>query len=73
MDGNPLEDISVLGAQTEWFKASPPEPIEMLRIIMKDRKIYKKTLCLDCLLPLDLIRYNFAIRLNDLVKEYFDG
>ncbi len=42
--GNPLEDISVLGAQTEWFKAPPPEPIETLWIIMKDGKIYKNTL-----------------------------
>ena len=44
VDGNPLEDISVLGAQSEWFSAPPPEPIETLRVIMKDGVVYKNTL-----------------------------
>jgi len=36
VDDNPSEDISILGAQTERFKAPPREPIETPRIIMKD-------------------------------------
>jgi len=44
VDGNPLEDIFVLGASKEWFKAPPPEPITTLRVIMKDGKVYKDTL-----------------------------
>jgi len=44
VDGNPLEDISVLGGQKEWFSAPSPEPIDTLRVIMKDGKIYKNTL-----------------------------
>ena len=44
VDGDPLEDISVLGGQKEWFKALAPEPIETLKVIMKDGVIYKNTL-----------------------------
>ncbi len=45
VDGNPLEDISVIGGATEWFDADPEwKPIQTLRIIMKDGKIYKNTL-----------------------------
>ena len=42
--GNPLKDISVIGGTTEWFDAPSPQPIETLRLIMKDGKIYKNTL-----------------------------
>ena len=45
VDGNPLEDISVIGGTDEWFDADPEwRPIETLRIIMKDGVIYKNTL-----------------------------
>jgi imidazolonepropionase-like amidohydrolase len=44
VDGNPLEDISILGGTTEWFDAPMPTEIETLRLIMKDGKIYKNTL-----------------------------
>lgn len=44
VDGNPLEDISVIGGQKEWFNAPAPEPIETLKVIMKDGVIYKNTL-----------------------------
>lgn len=31
VDGNPLEDISVIGGSTEWFDAEPEwKPIETL-------------------------------------------
>ena len=47
VDGNPLEDISVIGGSTEWFDAEPEwKPIETLDLIMKDGVIYK-TPC-DC-------------------------
>jgi len=45
VDGNPLEDISVIGGTDKWFDADPEwKPIETLRLIMKDGKIYKNTL-----------------------------
>ena len=45
VDGNPLEDLSVLGANSKWFDAEPRERgIETIRVIMKDGKIYKNTL-----------------------------
>lgn len=45
VDGNPLEDLSVLGAKSKWFDAEPRnEGHETIRIIMKDGKIYKNTL-----------------------------
>jgi imidazolonepropionase-like amidohydrolase len=45
VDGNPLEDIFVLGANTQWFDADPEyKEIETLKVIMKDGVIYKNTL-----------------------------
>ena len=45
LDGNPLEDISVIGGTDKWFDADPEyKPIETLRLIMKDGVIYKNTL-----------------------------
>jgi imidazolonepropionase-like amidohydrolase len=44
VDGNPLKDIKVLGASEIWIKAPDPQPIETIKVIMKDGKIYKNTL-----------------------------
>ncbi|MCP4396311.1 MAG: amidohydrolase family protein [bacterium] len=45
VDGNPLEDITVIGANKEWFTAPPREKgIPTIRMIMKDGKVYKNTL-----------------------------
>jgi imidazolonepropionase-like amidohydrolase len=45
VDGNPLDDISVIGGATEWFDADPEwKPIETIDLIMKDGVIYKNTL-----------------------------
>jgi len=45
VDGNPLEDITVLGGNKEWFNAAPRERgIETINLIMKNGKIYKNTL-----------------------------
>ena len=45
VDGNPLEDFSVVGTGDKWFGADPrPASPETIRIIMKDGKIYKNTL-----------------------------
>ncbi len=45
LDGNPLEDFSVVGTGDKWFGADPrPESPETIRIIMKDGVIYKNTL-----------------------------
>ena len=45
VDGNPLEDLSELGANPKWFDANPRERCtKTFRLIMKDCKIYKKTL-----------------------------
>ncbi len=45
VDGNPLKDITVIGGTTKWFDADPEwKPIQTLKVIMKDGKIYKNTL-----------------------------
>jgi len=44
VDGNPLEDISVIGGNELWLKAPVPKPIDTINIIMKDGVIYKNTL-----------------------------
>jgi imidazolonepropionase-like amidohydrolase len=45
VDGNPLEDLTVLGAHDKYLDAEPREAgIETIRVIMKDGKVYKNTL-----------------------------
>lgn len=45
VDGNPLEDISVIGGTDKWFDAEPEwKPIETIRLIMLGGAIYKNTL-----------------------------
>ena len=45
VDGNPLEDLAVIGAEDKWFNGPDrPEGVETIRLIMKDGKIYKNTL-----------------------------
>ncbi|MBY6006685.1 amidohydrolase family protein [Salipiger bermudensis] len=45
VDGNPLEDITVIGGNAQWYDAEPRGPnIPTLPIIMKDGRIYKNTL-----------------------------
>ncbi|KOO15608.1 amidohydrolase [Vibrio xuii] len=45
VDGNPLEDLSVIGANKKWFDAEPRDPsLDTLKVIMKDGVIYKNTL-----------------------------
>jgi len=44
VDGNPLEDITVIGAVDKWFDAPPRDGVETIRIIMKDGVIFKNTL-----------------------------
>ncbi len=42
VDGNPLEDVSVIGGNTKWFDAEPEwKPIDTIRVIMKNGVIYK--------------------------------
>jgi imidazolonepropionase-like amidohydrolase len=45
VDGNPLEDLSVLGANPRYLDAEPRERgIESIRVIMKDGEFYKNTI-----------------------------
>ena len=45
IDGNPLEDITVIGANAKYFDAEPRgRGIKTIRLIMKDGKVYKNTL-----------------------------
>jgi imidazolonepropionase-like amidohydrolase len=45
VDGNPLDDFSVVGTGDKWFDAEPrPDSPETIRIIMKDGVVYKNTL-----------------------------
>ena len=44
VDGNPLEDIRVIGGNEKWFDAPVRDGIPTMKIIMKDGIIYKNTL-----------------------------
>lgn len=45
VDGNPLENLSVIGASQKWFDAEyRPNGVESIKIIMKDGKFYKNTM-----------------------------
>lgn len=45
VDGNPLKDLSVIGANPKWFDAEyRPNGVETIKVIMKDGKIYKNTI-----------------------------
>ncbi|UCH73344.1 MAG: hypothetical protein JSU82_13465, partial [Rhodospirillales bacterium] len=46
VDGNPLEDLSVIGASPSMFGAEPrPTPsVDTIPLVMKDGRIYKNTL-----------------------------
>ena len=45
VEGNPLEDISVIGGTEDWFDADPEwRPIETIDLVMKDGVIYRNTL-----------------------------
>ena len=45
VDGNPLEDMTVLGANSKYLDAEPRDRgIDTIQLIMKDGKIYKNTL-----------------------------
>jgi imidazolonepropionase-like amidohydrolase len=44
VEGNPLKNLSVLGANPKWFDAAPRDGIDTIKMIMKDGKIYKNTL-----------------------------
>lgn len=45
VDGNPLEDLSVIGANPKWFDATyRPNGVATIKIIMKDGKFFKNTL-----------------------------
>ena len=44
IDGNPLNDLSLIGADEKWFDAEPKKEIVSMKLIMKDGVIYKNTL-----------------------------
>lgn len=46
VDGNPLEDITLIGGNEKWFDAESraEDGIKTMRVIMKDGKFYKNTL-----------------------------
>ncbi|WNC73648.1 amidohydrolase family protein [Thalassotalea psychrophila] len=45
VDGNPLEDVSVIGATDKWFGADPVyKDITTINVVMKDGYVYKNNL-----------------------------
>ncbi len=45
VDGNPLQDITVIGGTDQWFDAPPDwRPIETIRVVMLGGAVYKNTL-----------------------------
>ncbi|MFA0054897.1 metal-dependent hydrolase family protein [Vibrio echinoideorum] len=42
IDGNPLEDMAVIGATPEWFDADPEyKTIDTIKLVMKDGVVYR--------------------------------
>ena len=44
VDGNPIEDVGVIGANELWYKAPPRDGVNTINLIMKDGVIFKNTL-----------------------------
>ena len=45
VDGNPLQDLSLIGTNDKWFDApTPPDSPETIRVVMKDGVVYKNSL-----------------------------
>jgi imidazolonepropionase-like amidohydrolase len=45
VDGNPLDDIAAIGANSQWFDAAPRgQDVPPIKLIMKDGKVFKNTL-----------------------------
>jgi imidazolonepropionase-like amidohydrolase len=46
VDGNPLEDLTVIGAAPSMFKSAPrpTNTVKTIKLIMKDGKVFKNTL-----------------------------
>jgi hypothetical protein len=44
VDGNPLEDLSVIGAKELWYQAPPRDGVDTIDLIMKDGIVYKNEL-----------------------------
>ncbi|UCH48828.1 MAG: amidohydrolase family protein, partial [Betaproteobacteria bacterium] len=46
VDGNPLEDLSVIGASPKMYGVAPrpTSSVDTIPLVMKDGKIYKNTL-----------------------------
>ena len=45
VDGNPLDDITAIGGNSEWLDAEPRgRDVDTIRVIMKNGVIYKNTL-----------------------------
>ena len=44
VNGNSLEDITLLGATEQLFYEGDAEPIDTIKLITKDVKIYKNTI-----------------------------
>jgi imidazolonepropionase-like amidohydrolase len=44
VDGNPLEDLTVIGAHEKWFDAPERDGVATIRVIMKDGVIIKNSL-----------------------------
>ena len=45
VDGNPLEDVGVIGGTEKWWDAAPVwKPIDTIKLIMLNGAVYKNTL-----------------------------
>ncbi len=42
--GNPLRSFSIFGANPQWINAPDGDPIDTIKVIMKDGALYKNTL-----------------------------
>jgi imidazolonepropionase-like amidohydrolase len=71
VDGNPLEDITVIGGTDKWFDADPEfKLIPTIHLVMKDGKVYRNEI--DGRLSPEALtfpEYNFT----GIVRDYVPG
>jgi imidazolonepropionase-like amidohydrolase len=68
VDGNPLEDITVIGGSTKWFDADPVyKLIPTIHLVMKDGKIYRNEI--DGRLSAEAVSFQTG-RFSGILRDY---
>ncbi len=71
VDGNPLEDITVIGGTTAWFDADPEyKLIPTIHLVMKDGRIYRNEI--DGRLSEEAVSFPEG-RFSGILRDYVPG